>query len=222
VEIGVASGLIVAVIVAVFGWVWKAPRRYVVEFIRAGRRKPYSSLHAVVTGRMPPVWTRVETPDGPQVAWQCELMVTNGGNRIDSPVRGELGWESRTATFTTPLAVPNTGQIMTFLNPTWTGSLKLNAWTPLREGEHPKGALDAKITLFDRYGGLHRSRVKFAQMVGPVAPPGRCGSSSVRNGRTLMCDKPAGHDGGHSVLDPATRIASTWDENGPGPDFLVT
>lgn len=218
--IGIASGLIVAAIVALFGWIWKAPRLWIAEFIQAGLNRPRSELHAVVTGRFPPTWSRVDTPDGPQVGWQCELRVTNGGNRVDSPVRGELEWRGRRTTFTTPMS-DGQGRPLPFLEPEWSGLLRLNAWTPIRDGEDPQGDQATEVVLFDRHEGSHPAAVTFSPVPKPVVTPGQCGSSSVRGPRTLICDRPVGHDDGHSVRDPATGVVSTWDESGPGPDFAV-
>lgn len=217
--VGIASGLIVAAIVAVFGWIWKAPRRWIADFVRAGLNRPRSELNAVLTGAFPPRWSRLDTPDGPQIGWQCQLRVTNAGNRVDSPVRGELEWRGRKTTFTTALS--DGQRPLPFLEPDWSGLLRLNAWTSLRDGEDPDGDQDTEVVLFDRHKGHHSSPVTFSPVPQPVVPPGQCGSSSVRGERTLICDQPAGHDGGHSVRDPATKIVATWDENGPGPEFVV-
>ncbi len=49
--------------------------------------RPESRLHVVRGSPFPPTWTRVETPEsGPMIAWQCRLIVTNGGTRPTRPL----------------------------------------------------------------------------------------------------------------------------------------
>lgn len=218
--VGIITGVIVAAIVAVFGWIWKAPRRWIVEFVKAGFNKPGSELHAVVTGRFTPIWSRVDTPDGPWVAWQCELRVTNAGNRVDIPVRGELVWQGRRTTFTTALS--DGQRQLPILDSNWSGLLKLNAWTSLRAGENPGGELLTEIILHDQYGGHQPSQVTFSPVTPPVVPPDQCGATTVRDGKTLLCDQRDGHGGGHSHQNVNMRIVTTWDESGAGPDFVVS
>ncbi|HXY43076.1 MAG TPA: hypothetical protein VEH29_02715 [Acidimicrobiales bacterium] len=212
---------VAAVVIAAVGWLWKAPRRRVAAFIRAGRGRPFSELHAVTTARVPPTWSRVDTPEGPKMAWQCELIVTNGGNRADAAVRGEMRWHGRSDAFLTPIARLDTHQLISELGPGAAGLLILTAWSPIGEGEDPAGDQRTEIVLFDRYGGHHGTEVTFSPVPRATVAPGTCGVSSARAGRTLVCDKPSGHDGAHSVLDRTTGIASTWDDYGPGPDFVV-
>jgi hypothetical protein len=45
-------------ILGTVGFVFKRPRKYVIELIRAGRGKPYSKLHALLVGQFSPVWAR--------------------------------------------------------------------------------------------------------------------------------------------------------------------
>lgn len=216
--------LVAAVIVGLAVWIFKRPRQYLVEFIRAGRNKPYSELHAVLIGQFDPVWTVVPTSQGPQIAMQCGLTVTNGGNRIDAPVRGELRWKRRTTTFVTQLTSvgPHGVRVVPDLVAGASARLMLNAWVLLRASDKPAGNLRTKMVLFDRYGGSHRTRVTFSPLRQPIVPQGVCGMSTVRNNQTLSCDRPAGHDGDHSRMDAATGIATTWgDDGGPGQDFLV-
>jgi hypothetical protein len=120
--------------------------------------RPYSTLHAAVVGHSGPIWMRIDSPSGPQILWQCHLEVTNGGNRHDAAVRVELRWRNRVATLTT-WALPPRRET---LRPSTSGRLKLDAWTPLDPGEDPAGDLEAELSLFDLYEGVHRTKVIFA------------------------------------------------------------
>jgi len=213
--------LAAAAIVGVIIWMFKRPREYLTKFWRAGRNKPFSRLHAVLGTHFPPNWMRVDTAEGPKMAWQCELTVTNGGNRDDAPARGELRWNGRTTTFTTPLIIRGQPTIVAALQPEASATLLLSAWTDLKDGEDPAGDQHTALRLFDRYGGSYRLRVTFPPVRRAVVQPGKCGVTTVRDNRTVFCEQPEGHDGQHMALDPDTRIVTTWGDDGGPEDFLV-
>jgi hypothetical protein len=153
----------------------------------------------------------------------AELVVTNGGNCTDAPVRGELWWHGRTTTFLTPLrpAVAGPGRI-TDLAPHDAATLMVNAWTPLAATDRPAGDMSARLILFDRFDGKHEIRVTFSPPPRNVVPAGRCGQTTVRDGEVIYCEQPTGHDGVHMVCDQANGIVTTWnDGDEAGQDFLV-
>jgi hypothetical protein len=125
--------------------------------------RPESRLHVVRGSPFPPTWTRVDAPErGPMIAWQCQLIVTNGGTRPDAPVNGELSWSGRVTSFTAPLSRPGQPAVTT-LAPNESATLMLNAWTPLKDGETPDGNLSADLRLFDRFEGSSNTvRVTFS------------------------------------------------------------
>jgi hypothetical protein len=130
--------------------------------------RPYSPLHAAVVGHSGPIWMRIDSPSSPRISWQCFIEVTNGGNRRDAAVRVELRWRKLVATVTT-WALPPRRET---LRPSTSGRLKLDAWTPLGPGEDPAGDLEAELSLFDLYGGVHRTKVIFRQSsLHPVHAP---------------------------------------------------
>jgi hypothetical protein len=212
-----------AAIVGLIVWLFKRPREYLTEFWRAGRNKPFSRLHVVLGSHFPPNWMRVDTAGGPKMAWQCELTITNGGNRPDAPARGELRWNGRTTTFLTALTRRNQLIADGALEPGESAPLLMSAWTDLRDSEDPASDQRTVLRLFDRYGGSFQLRVTFPPVHRVVVQLGECRVTTVRDNRTVFCDQPEGHEGQHSALDPATSIATTWgdDDDAPGGDFLV-
>jgi hypothetical protein len=214
--------LLAAIIIGAITFAFERPRKYVVDFWRRGRNRPFSQLHVVLGGRWPSVWTRVQSVEGPRIAWQCELIVTNGGNRTDAPVRGEIRWNQRAATFLTPLrpAAAGPGRV-TELAPEQAATLIVNAWTLLEPGDNPAGDLRAEVVLFDRFGGSHKTAVTFSPPPRAVVQSGKCGSSTVKDDEFIYCDQKEGHAGNHSRLDETTGISTTWDDDGGSQDFLV-
>ena len=213
--------LAAAVVVALISLVFKRPRGYVVEFWRAGRGMPYSRFHIVLGSHWPSVWMVVPSGEGPKIAWQCELIVTNGGNREDAPVRGELRWGKRSTVFTTPLRPTRHDQptLLASLAPEEGGVLMLNAWTSLEPGDEPAGDLLAAIVLYDRHGGHHEAEVIFSPTPPPpprATPPGECGTSVDRGDRMVYCDLPVGHAGAHIAHDEVNGMRVRWDDDG-GP-----
>jgi hypothetical protein len=98
--IGVISGLMVAAILGV----WSIPRKYIAGRIRAALKRPQAKLHLIL-GTFPPTWIEVKgAGDRRMIAWQCQIHVTNDGNRQNSPVKGVLRWNGQDAVFSTPLS----------------------------------------------------------------------------------------------------------------------
>jgi hypothetical protein len=208
-----------AVLVALFGIAFRRPREYIVEFWRAGRGRPRSRFHIILGSHWPSVWMVVPSGEGPKIAWQCELTVTNGGNREDAPVRGELRWGARATVFTTPLRPTRHDQpsLLASLAPEEAGVLMVNAWTSLEHGDDPAGELRADIVLYDRYGGDHRTQVTFGPA--PPAPPrvtplGECGMSADLGARLVYCDLPADHEGEHVAHDEVNGMRARWEREG--------
>lgn len=215
---------VAALVVGVIFGVLKRPREWVRDSWRAGRGKPYSELHAVLVGQIDPTWSvQRQTADGPQLSFQCRLNVTNGGNRTDAPVRGELRWNGHTTTFTTPLSAlvyGVRGRVLD-LAPNASAILTLNAWIRLTPSDDPKGDLRTEIVLFDRFEGSHKTRVTFRPIRQAVVPPGKCGHPTVKDDEFMYCDQGEGHDGDHSHRDESTGIVTSWGDDGTTQDFLV-
>jgi hypothetical protein len=229
--IGVAAGLIVAFILAVL----KKPRTAILRIFRAALNRPHSKLHLVL-GPPPVIWTPIDAaPEGRCIAWRCQIVVTNEGNRTNAPVRGVLRWKRRDVGFATPLSirVPIPGhmdyhqsQTVVDLTPNDTARLTVHAWTPLRDKREPSGTQRARLSVIDRYNTWHRVKVDFASIPPHKPMAGSCGKSTINDEKPIRCDLPSGHGGFHSAkhrLEGAIAdVVTTWDDDKPGQqDYVV-
>jgi len=220
-------------VILVVTTLWKRPWRAIVGFARAGRNRQRSKLQCIV-GPFGGTWTRITTPQGRFIVWNCELTVTNDGNRVNAPVKGTIAWKKRIAAFPTRLRIqvpdpihPGYSMLNTVadLGPNDTARLTTEAFMSMQDDDDAHGKLSAKIEFTDRYNQKHRVRTTFLEHTFPVPPPGQCGSNTIKDGKTFTCDKPTGHPEVHSSGKPvpgsSSILVTTWDDSGPGSDFLV-
>lgn len=185
-------------------WVWLS------SFIRRGRGTTHSRLKIMVDTQIPPMWTFVWSSGVPHVAWQCRLIVTNDGNRMNSPAKGELKWRGRSVPFAASLPHRSGGA----LPPEDTDRLTVAAWTPELPGESISGAQRCRLTVIDRYGHSSRLKVDFDPSPGIITD---CPDATMKNGWLQPCDLPKGHTEAHMSRrrELGYDVVTTWPLEAP-------
>jgi hypothetical protein len=211
--IAVVGGVVA---IAVAG-LWSRPRKWIVEFVRAGRNRPRDKFHLIVGATWPTFWTRVVHGEQAYITWQCQLHITNGGTRVNAPVTGVLRWRGGDCTFDTRMMF-ETMKARQVLNPTERAQFMVNALSPIAYDQALSGDIDAKLTVTDQYGNEEHLNIKFPEEKSP-----ECQAAVQWQDSVVSCDQLAGHSGPHMTQkwSGRARVVVRWDDDERPTSFVM-